>query len=298
MYQKAFLFNGIGPNYEKLLAKLTPELTEQFAVLYAAACERLHLNRDIQKNTGYDAKIAEWLVPFICDRIIYEFCLSRNILPDIGIGYSSGIVSASACFGAIRHEEAWDIVMTHRSMLRMLDQQNIELDTGIIIGFSYNDLTELFRNTFSPEELVIGSSNSSFHIMISGKASAVEKAIELCTAEGALKAFRLHTGTAFHHAMMQNYSYEYIQYCKQIAYHKPEYPMLSVFDGNILETAEDIAGENQRNVYTQMRWDLALKKLESLGVTEFFDMSASGSLSRFSRVGRKCRIYTFEDICS
>lgn len=298
MYQKVFLFNGIGPSYEKLLAKLTPELMDKYSYYYETACARLGLNKDIEKNLGYDSKIAQWLVPFVCDRVIYEFCIGKGITPDIGIGYSSGIVSASACFGAIPHEAAWDIVKSHRSMLIALDEAHEELDTGIIVGFSYDDLSELLSKEFSPDELVIGSGNSTFHAMISGKASAVEKAIELCTNEGALKAFRLNTGTAFHHSIMKKYSLEYIGYCNDLEYSDPEYPMMSVFDFTVLSTAEQVARENQLNVYTQMRWDLALKELEKLGATEFFDISANGSLSKLSRVGRKCKMYTFDDICS
>ncbi len=298
MYKRVFLFNGIGPSYEKLLAKLTPELMDKYSYYYETACSRLGLNKDIGKNLGYDSKIAQWLVPFVCDRVIYEYCISKGITPDIGIGYSSGIVSASACFKAIPHEAAWDIVKSHRSMLIALDDAHEELDTGIIVGFSYDDLSELLNKEFSPDDLVIGSGNSTFHAMISGKASAVEKAIEICTNEGALKAFRLNTGTAFHHSIMKKYSLEYIKYCNDLKYNDPDYPMMSVFDLTVLTTAEQVARENQLNVYTQMRWDLALKELEKLGVTDFFDISANGSLSKLSRVGRKCKMYTFDDICS
>ena len=42
----------------------------------------------------------------------------------------------------------------------------------------------------------------------------------------------------------------------------------------------------------------AIKELEQLGATEFFDISTNGSLSKLSRVGRKCKIYTFDDIFS
>lgn len=298
MFQKAFLFNGIGPKYEKLLEKLTPELTDRYQSYYEAACERTGVCKDIGRNIGYDRKIAEWLVPFVCDRVIYEHITELGLVPDIGVGYSSGIVSASACFGSIPHEAAQDIVKSHRSMLKMLDEKGERLDTGIIIGFSFADLSALLEANFSEEELVIGSGNSSFHAMISGKADAVEKAIELCLSEGALKAFKLGTGTAFHHKIMQQYSLEYIDYCNRLTYRDPAYPMMSVFDQSILRTAADVARENQLNVYTQMRWDLALKAMVDLGVTEFYDISANGSLAKLSRVGRKCRIFTFEEICS
>lgn len=296
MYNKAFLFNGIGSSPEKLLAMLTPEMMEKYETYKTEAFTRLGLSTDMEKNTGYSAKAAEWMVPFLCDRVIYEYLTEKGITPDIGAGYSSGIVSACACFGSIRHEDAHDIVMTHLSMFRNLQENGIKLNMGIIIGFPYDDLKELLDSKFSPDELVIGSSNSSFHNMISGKADAVEKAVELCISEGAIKAFTMNTGTAFHHPLMEQHSQEYIGLCRDLDFRDPEYPLVSVFEQKVLKTAEDVRRENMYNVYTQMRWDLTLKKLEELGVKDFIDISANGAVKKFSRVSRKCRFWTLEDI--
>ena len=298
MYKTAFLFNGIGSEPEKLLARLTPEMTNKYEAYRNEAFKRLGLDTDMAKNTGYNAKAAEWMVPFLCDRVVYEYLTEKGITPDIGGGYSSGIVSACACFGAIRHEDAHDIVMTHLSMFRRLRENGIKLDMAIIIGFTYEDLKEMLSGRFSDDELVIGSTNSSFHLMISGRAEAVGKAVELCISEGALKAFSLNTETAFHHPMMEQYSTEYIGLCSRLSYKKPEYPLISVFDQSVLSTVDEIKKENLYNVCTPMRWDLALKRLEELGVKEFFDISPNGAIKKFSRVGRKCRIYTLEDIIS
>lgn len=296
MYNKAFLFNGIGSKPEKLLVNLPPELKEKYDVYLDAAFGRLKLNKDLEKNHGYNGKIAEWIISLICDRVICEYYISKGIIPDIGAGYSSGIISISSCFGSIPHKFAHDILMMNSTTMSCLEEHGEKLDMGIVIGFSYNDITELFRNRFSPDELVIGSGNSKFHVMISGKADAVEKALALCQEEGAIKAFSLNTGMAFHHPLMKKYSQEYVDFCSACEYSDPTYPILSIFSNEILTTGEQVLRENQINVYTPIRWDLAIKKLEELGVTEFFDVSANGAVRKFSRVGRKCKIYTLEDV--
>ena len=296
MYNRAFLFNGIGSKPEKLLEQLTPEMMDRYETYRTEAFTRLGLDLDMDKNTGYSAKAAEWMVPFLCDRVVYEYLIGKGIVPDIGAGYSSGIVSASACFGSIRHEDAHDIVMTHLSMFRGLQEKGIKLDMGIVIGFHYDELKEFFSDKFSSDELVIGSGNSDFHVMISGRAEAVEKAIGLCLNEGAIKAFTMNTGTAFHHPLMEQYSTEYISLCNRLEYKEPLYPLISVFDSTVLKTVDEVRKENLLNVCTPMRWDLALKKLEELGVKEFFDVSANGAIKKFSRVSRSCRVYTLEDI--
>lgn len=296
MYSRAFLFNGIGSKPEKLLIKLPPELMDKYEHYLDTAFGRLGLSKDLEKNKAYDGRVAEWIISLICDRVVFEHYTEKGIIPDIGAGYSSGIVSISSCFGSVPHEFAHDIIMMNRATMRCLEEHGEKLDMGVVIGFSYSDIEELLSGRFSPDELVIGSGNSRFHVMVSGRASAVEKALLLCQNEGAIKAFSFGTGVAYHHPIMKKYSQEYVDFCASHEYNPPMYPMLSIFDREIMTTGEQVLRENQLNVYTPIRWDLAIQRLEELGVTEFFDVSANGAVSKFSRVSRKCKIYTLEDV--
>ena len=296
MYNRAFLFNGIGSKPEKLLVKLPPELMDKYEYYLETAFGRLGLNMDLEKNKAYDGRVAEWIISLICDRVVFEHYIDKGIIPDIGAGYSSGIVSISSCFGSVSHEFAHDIIMMNRATMRCLERNNEKLDMGIVIGFSYSDIEEMFKDKFSPDEIVIGSGNSRFHVMVSGRADAVERALLLCQNEGAIKAFSFGTGVAYHHPVMKKYSQEYVDFCGSIEYNAPVYPILSIFDREIMTEGRQVMRENQLNVYTPIRWDLAIKKLEELGVTEFFDVSANGAVSKFSRVSRKCKIYTLEDM--
>ncbi len=296
MYNRAFLFNGIGSKPEKLLVKLPPELMDKYEYYLETAFGRLGLNMDLEKNKAYDGRVAEWIISLICDRVVFEHYIDKGIIPDIGAGYSSGIVSISSCFGSVSHEFAHDIIMMNRATMRCLERNNEKLDMGIVIGFSYSDIEEMFKDKFSPDEIVIGSGNSRFHVMVSGRADAVERALLLCQNEGAIKAFSFGTGVAYHHPVMKQYSQEYVDFCGSIEYNAPVYPILSIFTREIMTEGRQVMRENQLNVYTPIRWDLAIKKLEDLGVTEFFDVSANGAVSKFSRVSRKCKIYTLEDM--
>jgi malonyl CoA-acyl carrier protein transacylase len=296
MYNRAFLFNGIGSKPEKLLVKLPPELMDKYEYYLETAFGRLGLNMDLEKNKAYDGRVAEWIISLICDRVVFEHYIDKGIIPDIGAGYSSGIVSISSCFGSVSHEFAHDIIMMNRATMRCLERNNEKLDMGIVIGFSYSDIEEMFKDKFSPDEIVIGSGNSRFHVMVSGRADAVERALLLCQNEGAIKAFSFGTGVAYHHPVMKKYSQEYVDFCGSIEYNAPVYPILSIFTREIMTEGRQVMRENQLNVYTPIRWDLAIKKLEDLGVTEFFDVSANGAVSKFSRVSRKCKIYTLEDM--
>lgn len=297
MYQKAFLFNGIGTKAEHLLIKLPPALIDKYHYYADEEFARLGLNGALEKNLPFDRKVAEWIVSLICDRVVYEYYLSQGIVPDIGAGYSSGIVSISACFGAIPHQFAHDIIMMNRSTMECLYQHNLRLDVGIVIGLDHNIINELFKNRFSKDELMVGSANSIISTMITGKASAIDDAIELCLREGAIKAFRFKTGVAYHHPMMEQYAGKYMDLCRNGNYTDPEHPIISIFDNRIMTEKEEIRKENIINVYTPIRWDLAISELEKMGVTEFFDVSANGAVKKFTRVNKKkCRIYSLDEL--
>jgi len=295
--KRAFLFNGIGSKPEKLLINLPPVLMEKYEYYLDEAFSKLGLDKDLDKNKAYDGRVAEWIISLICDRVVYEYYIDQGIIPDIGAGYSSGIVSISACFGSVSHDFAHGIIMMNRATMRSLEQHSVKLDMGVIIGMNYDSAHELLSSKFSEDDIIIGSGNSAFHVMISGKAEAVEKALFYALQEGALKAFSFGTGIAYHHPVMKAYSKEYVDFCASVKYKDPIYPMISGFDSSIITTGEGVLRENQLNVYTPIRWDLALKELEKMGVTEFFDVSANGAVKKFSRVNKaKCKIYTLEEV--
>ncbi len=297
MFKRAFLFNGIGSKPEKLLVNLPPQLMEKYECYLDDAFTRLGLCKDIEKNSAYNGRVAEWVISLICDRVVFEYYIEQGIIPDIGAGYSSGIVSISACFGSVSHEFAHDIIMMNRSTMKCLEANNMKLDMGVIIGMDYQDATEYLGRRFSPDELIVGSGNSSFHVMISGRADKIEEALGYALEGGALKAFSFGTGVAYHHPVMEAYTKEYNDFCASIVYKDPLYPMISGFDCRMITTGDEVMRENIINCYTPIRWDLTLKKLEEMGVTEFFDVSANGAVKKFSRVNRrKCKIYTLDEV--
>ncbi len=297
MYKRAFLFNGIGSKPEKLIVNFPPFLMERYENYLDEAFTRLGLDKNIENNSAYNGRVAEWVISLICDRVVFEYYTEQGIIPDIGAGYSSGIVSISACFGSVSHQFAHEIIMMNRSTMRCLENNGKQLDMGVLIGFSCDDARNLLAQRFPEDQLIVGSGNSPFHVMISGTAEAVRDALEYALSEGAIKAFSFGTGVAYHHPMMKEYTKEYNAFCASGNYLDPVYPMVSGFDCRIISSGAEVMRENIINCYTPIRWDLTLKALEKMGVTEFYDVSANGAVKKFSRVSRgKCRMFTLEDV--
>lgn len=297
-FKRAFLFNGIGTKPEKLLRAMTPAMVEKYRSYQHDEFVRLGLSENISENASMDKIAAEWLSSLISDRVIFEYYIEKGIIPDIGMGHSSGIVSVSACFGSVSHEFAHEIIMMNRATMRSLEKSGEKQDMGTIIGLSIDDVNELIaENNFSTDDVIVGSANSRICTMISGREETVEKLLLAAQEAGAIKVIPFRIGLAYHHPMIRKHSDEYVQFCGSGEYNDPKYPVLSIFDQRIMTTGKDLMLENQINILNPIRWDIALKHLEEMGVTEFFDVSANGAVGKFSRINkRKGRIYTFDEV--
>lgn len=297
-FKRAFLFNGIGTKPEKLLRAMTPAMVEKYCSYQHDEFVRLGLSENISENASMDKIAAEWLSSLISDRVIFEYYIEKGIIPDIGMGHSSGIVSVSACFGSVSHEFAHEIIMMNRATMRSLEKSGEKQDMGTIIGLSIDDVNELIaENNFSTDDVIVGSANSRICTMISGKEETVEQLLLAAQEAGAIKVIPFRIGLAYHHPMIRKHSDEYVQFCGSGEYNDPKYPVLSIFDQRIMTTGADLMLENQINILNPIRWDIALKHLEEMGVTEFFDVSANGAVGKFSRINkRKGRIYTFDEV--
>lgn len=296
-YQKAFLFNGIGARPDKLLKDMSPRLREKVSTYQEEVFRRYGLPMELDTLVAEDRLIAEWLISSICDRVIFEYYGEQNIIPDIGAGYSSGIVTISACFGAIDYLFAYDIIRRNKKIMELIGRENVHYDMGVIIGIEPDVVREMIRACGFSDEVVIGSVNSFMCVMISGLAEAVDVVLERALSEGALRVNLLHTKMAFHHPVMERYAADYISFCGQGVYDNPRYPIISIFDQSIMTTKQEIMRENQVNIVSPIRWDKTIDHLQELGVTEFFDISANGAAQKFSRVRRhSAKIYHYLDI--
>ena len=297
-FRRAFLFNGIGTKPEKLIQAMTPLMLQKYLDYRHDEFKRLHLSEELSENCPMDRLAAEWLSSLISDRVVYEYYIENGIFPDIGMGHSSGIVSISACFGAISHEFAHEIIMMNRSTMRSLRDSGENQDMGTIIGMGIDEVNELIEEKhFSLDDVTVGSANSRICTMISGKRDSVIQLLDAAQEAGAIKVIPFNIGLAYHHPMIAKHSDEYVSFCESGEYKAPEYPVMSIFDGRIMTDGNDLRKENCINILNPIRWDLAVKKLEDLGVTEFYDVSANGAVGKFSRINkRKGRIYTFDEV--
>lgn len=296
-YKKAFLFNGIGSRMEKLVLNLPSQLAERFYSYHTEELEKIGLNPDIEKNAPLDQVVVRWVTSSVCDRVIFEYYSEHGIHPDISAGYSSGLINLCACFSVIPFDFSYKIYKVTKQTIMELQQNGIDLDMGTIIGLDSETVQEIINGEGKQSEVVIGSVNSSICVMISGHREAVECVLEKAIQEGAIKAIQMKLPVAFHNQYIEPYCASFQKFCSEVPYADPPVPVVSVIDQRLMTTGADLLYENQVNVIKQMRWDMTIKKMQDLGVTEFYDLSADCAVRKFSKWDKKkSKFYTFLDI--
>lgn len=296
-YKNAFLFNGIGTNTEKSISEMPEVLSERFYSYRADIFRRFSFNACSDKNTPVDNILVQWFDSSISDRVVTETYMEKGIKADIGAGYSSGLLNVCACFSVFSFDFLYELFYLNKATITSAWDNGETLDMGVIIGMDSETVQEIICGLDMQKRVVIGSVNSSYCIMISGYADSVQAVLDKSAGEGAIKSIRMNQPIAYHNSFISPYCREYVDFCSQTEYSDPAVPIVSSLDQRLMTAKEDLIEENIRNLTTPMRWDLTIKKLQELGVTEFYDTSINGAVKKFTKWNkRKSVFYTIYDV--
>lgn len=290
-YKTAVLFNGVGCISDKYVSQWPENLREKFNNYCISVFSELNISDE--NTNGNNADEISWIKSAICDRIIYEYYLEKGIRFDIGAGYSSGILNILACFGSLNFTDVYKAMQTAKKCIISMQKNGIFMDMGIIIGLESQTVLEIISSLNAENSVAVGSINSPFCILISGKENAVCSVLEKAHFEGALKTIKMNIGTAFHNPMIKNYCKDFTDLLGTFNFSKPEIPLVSALDQQIMTDSKTVCHDSCINLYTPMRWDLTISALEKMGVTEFYDISTGSALKKISKFSRKSVIHTF-----
>ncbi len=296
MYKKAFLFNGIGSDPYKNFNILSGPMQERALGYLEKTFKELNLDTNINNNSCYDKEVARSIFSSICDRVVFESFIERGIIPDIGAGYSLGLVSCSSCFGAFPFDFSYVSMSKIKNIMINLDNDKTRTGMGTIIGLDVDTVNNLIDSVGERQNASIGSVNSNIFIMITGMEDSIVKILKAANEAGALKTIKLGIDICFHTNALLPYCSEHSSFFTEDKFSDPKFPIISTIDQRIITKNSDLCCENKLSVVRKMRWDLTIDRLEELGVTEFFDMSAYGSVKKFTRCKKKSVIHTYTDL--
>lgn len=209
-----------------------------------------------------------------------EVLKTRGLVPEIAAGHSLGEYSALYAAGALELEPVLQLVK-RRGELMWNEGTTNPGTMAAIIGLSEEVVTELCREV---EGIVVPANfNEPTQVAISGQIPAVEKAMELAKAKGALKAIRLPVSGAFHSPLLENSARGFREFLAGFTIHEPRFPVIANVTGEVERTAAEIRANLERQLTSPVRWTQTIRTARALGFDQFYEVGPGRVLSGLVR---------------
>jgi [acyl-carrier-protein] S-malonyltransferase len=221
--------------------------------------EKLRMT-EITQPAILTASVAAW-------RVLHE----KGLTPSFVAGHSLGEYSAHVAAETITFADA---VRTVRNRGKYM-QEAVPVGVGAmaaILGMDLEKVTAVCSDASQGEVCEPANINSPEQIVISGHASAVERATKLADERGAKRAKLLSVSAPFHCSLMKAAQDLLANDLRSINFKTPDVPVVCNVDAAALHDAERSRDALLRQVTGSVKWDQSIRLLVSKGIQTFVDV--------------------------
>jgi [acyl-carrier-protein] S-malonyltransferase len=201
----------------------------------------------------------------------YRVLSEKGLKPNFVAGHSLGEYSAHVAAGTFSFADA---VRTVRNRGKYM-QEAVPVGVGAmaaILGMELDKLTALCNDAAQGEVCEPANINSPGQIVISGQATAIERAIKLAPERGAKKAVLLPVSAPFHCSLMKPAQERLAIDLQALQFQNPSIPVVCNVDAISLENAERSRDALIRQVTGSVKWEQSIRVLIEQGVQTFVEV--------------------------
>ena len=190
-------------------------------------------------------------------RIMTELCMTT---PYALAGHSLGEYAALVGANVLDFQDAIKLVAERGRLMQNAVPEG-KGAMAAIIGLSDDQVllgcTAASAETGKPVEAV--NFNSPGQIVIAGATEAVDKAVELLTAEGAKRALKLPVSVPSHSSLMKPAADELAKVLQTVRFNKPELQVIHNYDARSHDDPDAIRDALTKQLYNPVRWVETIK---------------------------------------
>jgi malonyl CoA-acyl carrier protein transacylase len=282
-----FLFQGVGgKTYRDQMDLFSKEQMKEVAMYASQIKQEIGVDLSAYINGDDSAverpELAEWILAYMCDYILFKEYESLNIAPDIMVGYSMGLITAMVCAQSMKFINGIKLLECIYGYPRKAKRTNETM--GVIIGLTMQEVERLIEDIDLDDCVEIASENNDQCIVIGGLRNAVSMMLKVSKEYGSILAEILELNIAFH----TTYGKRGVEVLEdavfQLELNKPQTPILSLFSLEILNDKELLRRELVINMYSQMHLKNAIMKLSANGYRKFYQVSFNDNLAKACKV--------------
>lgn len=154
---------------------------------------------------------------------------------------------------------------------------------GVELDAAESICTEAAEGPDGHEVVSVANDNGGGQVVISGTATAVDRAIEIARGRGVKRALKLPVSAPFHCALMAPAAEAMREALASVAVNAPVVPLIANVTAAKVTDPADIVAKLVEQVTAPVRWRESVATMTALGVTRFIELGAGKVLSGLAR---------------
>jgi len=214
----------------------------------------------------------------------FEFCAA---------GHSLGEYSALCAAGFFNFKDGLSMVKARGEFIQAASEANPGT-MAAIMGLEKNVLEDVCKKASEAGVCEPVNYNSPGQIVVAGTAAAINKAIELATAAGAMKCVVLNVSGPFHSSLMASAADKMAKELEKYTFSTPAFGVYTNCDALVNKDASIIKDKLFRQIKSAVKWDESVQNMIKDGVETFIEVGPgkvlSGLLRRIDRTKKALNI--------
>ncbi len=298
MVKTVFLFPGQGSQYVGMGKELAGSFPAAKQIFDQAAAHLGAEYVDVIFN-GPEEKLRQtrFTQPalFIMSAAALEILKNSRIQPIYTAGHSLGEYSALYAAGAFDFKTGLELVKVRGEAIEDASHK-IPGTMAAIIGLDRAKVTEICQQASSRGVCEPVNLNGAGQIVIAGAVDAVEEAVRLAQAAGALKALKLSVSGPFHSSLMKPAADRMAVVLEKAAIRDSAIPVITNCDAQPTRSAADIRQKLVKQIDHAVLWEDSLNFLLANGADTFIEVGPGRVLSGIlKRIDKSKKLLNVED---
>ena len=206
------------------------------------------------------------------------FKTKSKLVPSFVAGLSLGEYSALIAAGALTFDNGIRLIYKRGQLMEEASRKHPG-KMAAVLELPLERLKEICLKSAAE----IANLNCPGQVVITGKAEAVDQAMELCNQAGAKRVIPLEVSGGFHSSLMFEASVELKFALDNISISEPKVPVISNYTAQPQYKAGQIIENLVNQIRGSVRWEESMKFILSQGVTDFIEFGPGKVLKGLMR---------------